>query len=316
MKTKIFSTVRLSVSGQEHQKTNYKAVIKSIIKTTIAIFVIATTILSCAKDDDVAPVGGIPSKPYNYRLIKDEYSSYVYNALGKLSSIKKGLDFSNYSYDADGKPISIEKEGNLKISFFYNINGTISERIEYLNGVALAKKTYDYDGFSNNLNVIKNYFWNGTAFVVNGAAGAILNYNNAGKLKKFWNSLLSNPNEYEDFSYDTNGNMISHKTYRLKTGSSTIYYLNSEKKYTYDDKKNPLYKLNPLLLPTDDITLTNYLDSEAPHNQTSGIYDFYNSDGTLSSTSNGIYNYEYNELGYPTKKTSLGSNIIFKYEIY
>jgi hypothetical protein len=288
-----------------------------ILKTIIAIFIIATTILSCAKDDDVAPVGGIPSKPYNYRLIKDEYSSYEYNALGKLISIKKGLNFSNYSYDADGKPISIEKEGNRKILFFYNSNGTISERIESLNGTTLGKKTYEYDGFSGNLNVIRNFSWNGTAFVSSGPnAGAILNYNNAGKLKKIWYGLLPNPNEYQDFSYDANGNMISDKKYQLKTGSSTIYYLNSEKKYTYDDKKNPLYKLNPLLLPTDDISITTYLESEAPHNQTSSISDFYNSDETLSNNLSGIYSYEYNELGYPTKKTSLGSNIIFKYEIY
>jgi hypothetical protein len=44
-------------NSQEYQKKNYKTVIKTIFKTTIAIVVIAITILSCAKSDDApAPI--------------------------------------------------------------------------------------------------------------------------------------------------------------------------------------------------------------------------------------------------------------------
>ncbi len=60
MKSNIFSTVRLLGSGHELQKSDSNIVSKTL-KTLLAIIALATTILSCSKDDD-APTPVAPEK--------------------------------------------------------------------------------------------------------------------------------------------------------------------------------------------------------------------------------------------------------------
>ena len=55
MKSKIFSTVRLSGSGHELQKSDSYIVSKTL-KTILAIVALATTIFSCSKSDDATAV--------------------------------------------------------------------------------------------------------------------------------------------------------------------------------------------------------------------------------------------------------------------
>jgi YD repeat-containing protein len=270
----------------ELQNSNSQFVSKNLKKLIATLFIIVAA--SCSKDDSVVN---------KYRLIEDSGSEikFQYDTQGRLAKETDltGLERCTYSYNTQNQLTTYISSDYTDLTttveeFTYKSNGQLSEKIikKYSDtDVELSKvrKVYLYNA-DNLLIEIKTTTWNGLTNTYENEITQAFTYDN---LKR----LLVNNFGYTH-SYDANSNLIKLEGVDKGNRLFTI-------QYTYNDKINPYYNLRPIVSPNAEII--------NPKNIATKI-----ATGTFASNYN--YIYEYNDGGYPTKKTSLDGDFIYKYE--
>jgi YD repeat-containing protein len=270
----------------ELQNSNSQFAGKNLKKLIATLFIIVAA--SCSKDDSVVN---------KYRLIEDSEleTKFQYDAQGRLvkETDLAGLEKCSYMYNSQNQLITyvwknFTDNTTTTEDFIYNSTGKLAIKISVpknSSNIAISKNKYDYLYNSNSqLYQVKTSIWNN-------AAGT---YINEGILYNYTydsNNRLNVNNSLQDYTYDSNSNVIKLAGVGKNGTPFTI-------QYTYDDKINPYYNLRPLVTPNNEIINAKNTASEIIT-------------GTFANTYN--FQYEYNDGGYPTKKTS-SQGIVYKYE--
>lgn len=286
MKSKIFSTVRLSGSGQEFHKSDSNIVSKKI--QNILTILLFTLIVSCSKDDNAfAP----NTSEAVYRIMKTEFASglsstFEYDTQNRITNITSSDgSFEKYNYNSQGQIISYEQGGqsnpfyNSITNYFYNQSAI---KIEEIKTQSTGEKTkYVYTNNSIGLPTSSNYYlWktSSSTWIEDLSQNSTYTYNSSNQLIK-----LEQESQYFLSSYDTRGNLNESKQYNKKADGS--YYLNTHLNSTYDDKKG----IGNSPFPNKN-------------NMINDGYKTYTQNGTLLSQYAALYSYQYNEAGYVTKQ--------------
>lgn len=200
-------------------------------KTTLFLALILLNILifSCSSDDSTEPQ---EPEPIENKLVKTEKISdtrkvdYTYDSKDLLSSLT-GI-YNSFGYVSDFTYDSMNK----LTEWNYQENGSSSYSDNYAYNYDTNNNLTSYT--ANNENV--NLEYNGNIITATGtiegspSSEAELELNANGMVIK-----LSEVNQYTNFEYDANGNMLTAKSYDNSDNLLLEYTL------SYDDKINPFY---------------------------------------------------------------------------
>jgi YD repeat-containing protein len=251
-------------------------------------------ITSCSKDD-----AGIVNK---YRLIEDSEleTRFEYDTQGRLA---KETDLTGkvkctYSYNTQNQVTTY-------VTYNYTDNTTTTESFSYKpTGQIQANVIITKSAANVELEKYRrDYYYNADValFQVNILSWdpATSTYGSETLFRKFEyeNGKLKIFNGLRTFTYDANSNII--QVDWIDKG-----LLNGQDKLVFDDKINPYFKLRPDVNPIDVTDKHNILNLKIK--SFTGNVPFGNSDTN--------YIYEYNDGGYPTKKTSTEGVVNYKYE--
>ncbi|MCB0470007.1 MAG: hypothetical protein KDC51_05320 [Flavobacteriaceae bacterium] len=198
-------------------------------KLILTLILLNTILFSCSSDDSS---NNSEPEPTTSKLVKTEKISetrkvdYTYNSNDLISSLN-GTN-NSFGYNSD---------------FTYNSENRLTEWIYQETGSSSYSDTYVYtyntngllSGYSANSEDV-TITYNGNTITLTGTiegdanSQAELELNNNGLIIKFTES-----NQYTNFEYDLNGNLISAQSY------DNLDNLLSEFTIQYDDKINPFY---------------------------------------------------------------------------
>jgi hypothetical protein len=260
------------------------------LKIIIAVTILSLFSISCSKDDESAPEQE-PTKP-TYLLTKST------NDLG----------YSNYTYDANNKLSTVEHINpgftNYKTTFFYNSNGKLEETLEVSTGGAFpsstkSKVTYIYD--AQNRLIEKKHFQTSYDFPTqyDYVRSYFFEYNGNSVIQKVVDKGNSLPSNRYVFDFDTNGNILKYTSYNQIDANNPNGLINFSTVYVFDDKVNvessfPTESLFPFLTKNNPIKYTQTDQSGTP---------------TITDIA-----YEYNQDGYPIKRTVSGQAYTFEWK--
>ncbi|MFD2822047.1 hypothetical protein ACFS5M_00095 [Lacinutrix iliipiscaria] len=255
-------------------------------------------------DDDMLTLRHITSVQSFSHLDYTRQTKKWYRASGQPALFERFLDNSSTDvYNTD--------------KLFYNSNGTLDST--YSPGLEYLYSKYEYE--DNRINIINydsgsgigvsSYYveYNANTITVragNITSGSLITYTFSDEnydlliREERLNSPLTNiyPHLIIEYEYDSNSNRTS-KIYKLLNHTSLEHYVYYTETFTYDDKLNPYKNIST----TDPVILHNFIgmtseiqfdDKISPNNIISSTLT--NSGGSNIST----YEYEYNELNYPT----------------
>jgi YD repeat-containing protein len=318
MKKKICLPQKNNGNSATNTKINFYPFSKIIVFTFIS-FVFFT--ISCSKDEDTTKVIA-PTPVSNYRILSDYGFTYEYTTSGKLAKKaykSRPLEYIEYTYDSQGRLTNIDDKTNPNsyvfnyTNFIYDAQGKITTMLLDFKRNSLPNPekakyelTYNTD---NNLSRKDYYTWDGVTNVFNPSTSyTLFKYDGSKRLIKselYVNNLLD---DYDEFGYDTKGNVNDVKTYRKKN-NSTEFYFNKRFQYVYNDKKNPEYNLYP------NVIYSEYPWNNSPNFSIDEISSYFNEAGLTSSNTYTLPVYQYNDGGYPTRV--VGSNEdVYTYQKY
>ena len=197
-------------------------------KFIFALILLNAVLISCSSDDSSDP----DPEPPSSKLVKSEKISdnikadYIYNADNLLATFNgTRTDFSftvDFIYDSEKRLIEAASEEfgpnpfTSVDTYTYNANGRLSG---YSNGVDDIAITYN----GNTVTAIGDFGGNPDSEVQ-------MELNGAGLITKFTESY-----QYTIFGYDTNGNMVSAKSFDNEDNPVAEFTI------TYDSEINPFY---------------------------------------------------------------------------
>lgn len=269
-----------------------------IILITILINIV---LFSCSPDDN-------SEQPKN-KLVKSEKVSeslkinYIYNNKGILSSATGTYPnfgyISNFTYDSNDKitKSSFQETGSSTYSDTQNFNYDSQGRL------------ISYSANTENVNIE----YNGNIVTLTGTIEG--NSNSEAKLELNSNGLISKfteSNQYTNFEYDSNGNMIVAKSYNNNNN------LIREFAISYDTKINPFYGQSSSIYIERFIEF--FWEFDGIYISGFGGYSFpFFKNNILSISKNNItiinYVYVYDNDNYPTNVSENSTSGIFDYTI-
>lgn len=258
------------------------------LKTIIAIAILSLFSISCSSDNESTPE---PNKP-TYLLTKTTndlgYSTYTYDANNKLSTVEHiNPGFTNY-----------------KTTFFYNSNGKLEETLEVSTGGAFpssikTKMTYIYD--AQNKLIEKKYFQTSDSSPTqyDYVRSYFFEYNGNSVIQKVVDKGNSLPSNRYVFDFNTNGNVLKYTSYNQIDANNPNGLINFSIVYVYDDKMNvetsfPEESFFPFVTKNNAIKFTKTDQSGTP---------------TITDIA-----YEYNQDGYPIKRTMSGQSYTYEWK--
>lgn len=258
------------------------------LKTIIAIAILSLFSISCSSDDESTPE---PTKP-TYLLTKTTndlgYSTYTYDANNKLSTVEHiNPGFTNY-----------------KTTFFYNSNGKLEEALDSSSGGPFpssikSKATYIYD--AQNRLIERKYFQNSddSPTQYDYVRSYFFEYNGNSVIQKEVEKGKSLPSNRYVFDFDTNGNILKYTSYNQIDANNPNGLINFSTVYVFDDKMNvessfPTESLFPFITKNNPIKYTQTDQSGTP---------------TITDIA-----YEYNQDGYPIKRTVSGHAYTYEWK--
>jgi len=260
-------------------------------KTNFELLDRTTTIVINGKDESKTLY---VKQKYN-QIINNDTKCYI----TKISI--NNQDYMIFEYDINNLLIkkSHPPSGNYW-NYNYNSDNKVVKRVRYADGIILmgADSTlYEYDS-NNNLSKSTDYMLG----VISWSNYFYDKKNNLIKSEHYANESWIHKEivniSYWEYEYDDYGNIIRDSRYMVDENG--VFTKRLEKKITYSNFNNPFKNLSfpqtdELISPNNILTLTE-------------VRDIIFSDTTL-------YNYEYNEFGYPIKRIDeTGENIIYEYK--
>lgn len=250
------------------------------LQTIIAITILSLFSISCSSDDESAPEQTKPT----YLLTKTTnnlgYSTYTYDANNKVSTVEHiNPGFSNY-----------------KTTFFYNSNGKLEETLEVSTGGAFPSSTkrrvtYSYD-VQNRLTERKSFqtsydFPSQYDYV----RGYFFEYNGNTVIQKEMEKGKSFPSSRYVLDLNSDGNVLKYTSYDQMDANNPNGLISFSIVYAYDDKINVETSFPP--------------ESSFPFFNKNNAIKYTKTDQSGTQTITDI-TYEYNEDGYPVKRTVSG----------
>lgn len=221
-----------------------------------------------------------------------------------ISSSKDGSTITtSYFYNGKNQLTAITFSNSNRIDITYE-DDLMSRATQSTDGEVRSYNEFFYDN-SQKLIQADSYEFEGLSFKYKGFTS--IEYKN-GLANRFAFVDLSNTEEsYTELNY-TNGNVLQLKAFaRAPDGS---YYLASELKAEYDEKKNPYTKF-PFFLRVNLLSGR----SISVNNPTMSTFKAFDTDGDIVFEINNRFNYSYNQDSYPVNSEEVvnGDNAIFQY---
>ena len=251
-------------------------------------------IVPCAKEDQV------PFNEENYQYEMKEECCRLLNVtrMYLYDSIKQVYDTTrtSYNYDAAGKLISTTTTsmGSDEIEQFllYDQQGL---HIGY-------DRWYGPDTlFSyNQKNQLEGYIWHDLG-MGGPCVESIAYFHDSISVQLFYSGLYVTDKFYINIHFNGNGNVKSRKSYKaiMENGEDTgRSFMSEEVTFTYDNFHKPVQRIfEESKLTEGSLSQNNILIERG---------QYYNQDGSKSERRwNKKHEYEYNEFGYPVKKTTV-----------
>lgn len=290
----VYLKCRLSITGFLHFNSaasllhnNSKPKIMKTRINKLALLLLAVFAVSCSNDsDNEAPEEITPSYLLTKLNSTSAFNTYKYNDLNKLIEIN-GTDGSFTS--------------SFNSTLTYNGSGKIQEELKVVSALfstpSYNRIIYNYDAQGRLTE--KKYTQNSSEnpAIYDHKQSYIFEYNGSTVTQKLILKGNTLPSSRAVFEYDKKGN-VTKSTYYNKIDANTpdgvFFYSHA---YTYDTKQNPESSLS-----------SEYRFPNASKNNPIKVIETYNSDAPTTAD----IVLEYNEGGYPVKKTQSG--IVSSYE--
>ena len=263
--------------------------LKSISLLISSVFIFLT--FSCTKDDDIQNDYDAMVREFGFNAnnehIKFKSSNgsipypYFYDDAGKIVQTGSGVFCTRYIYDENDRLVKMEYTTDRKV--FSSTYPAPKTDYDIINNYSLYE--YDKEGLLSKIEFYSNI---ATGKEIELRSIQTFEYKGTNIVKKNLCDQTGQINQFYEYSYDKNGNIISEKNYICMFTGLDNPELNYETTYKYDNYKNPFRILN-ILGPVFYTSPNNMIET------TTKFYD--------SRTTTAKQTFKYNAKGYPVKMT-------------
>jgi hypothetical protein len=243
---------------------------------------------SCEKDDD--PIVERNSKGLLSKILisGQPYQEFTYTNSGLIYEEKSWAMYLKYTYNSDN--LLLKSESYVDPSIYSSSMQVILEaqkRKEWANPNNVPKSVTNTYSYPKAEQFIERY--------VDRANGTHdygkYELNEKGLVSKHTFYDEDKPSGYVDYFYDEVGNLIREKHYFISADGKTK--LSNETVYDFDNKKNPYFPFNKLIIPGRNTNRNNInKETYTLYGETPSVIEW------LNITT---HTYEYNDQGYPIK---------------
>lgn len=251
------------------------------------VFVFCLIFISCEKNESLFEEMGDGTLLKNVLIEGEPYYEYTYNKAGLVIEEKSKFHYSNYVYNGRNQLIQSDHYWDERIvSSSSYVLAELDKVTEWISPENAERDTYQILKYANSgqLEKITTHRLNNDS-----ESYSTYNCNKEGRIERRTSYHGNKASMYEQFFYDTVGNLIRKERFNFLDNGSEKLQTTTE--YEFDTKFNPYFSFRGLMTPGKN---TN------PNNIVKETYTIlFEVDSFVDKIQVTEYNYKYNKNGFP-----------------